>query len=106
MKGYLIANVTVTDPKHYERYKAEAPGVIAKFGGRYLVRGGDLEMVEGDLGLKRLVILEFPSLEQAKQFYHSSEYQEVAQHRMAAATSHIALVEGCIDPVQALRGAA
>jgi len=93
MKGYLIANVIITNPERYERYKAHS-----EFGGRYLVRGGNLEMVEGDLGLQRFVILEFPSLEQAKKFYHSPEYQKVAEDRMASATSHIALVEGFHDP--------
>jgi uncharacterized protein (DUF1330 family) len=102
-KGYLIASISITDPERYERYKSKAPGVIGKYGGQYLVRGGTVDTVEGDLGLDRVVVLEFESLEQARRFYHSPEYQEIAQDRIAASKSNIVILEGCADPAAAFR---
>ena len=103
MKGYVVANITVTDPERYQLYKNAAPAVIAAFGGRYLVKAPDVETVEGRPPLgERFVILEFDSLQRAKTFYHSREYQEIAIHRMASSQSDFHLMEGCIDPVATL----
>src|SRR3712207_2298351 len=94
MAAYLIANIDVHDRATFEAYRERVPSVIASFGGRYLVRGGEVLPVEGDPGLKRVVILEFPSLEAARRFWNSPEYQPVKRLREQSATCHIALVEG------------
>ena len=94
MPAYLIANIDVHDRATFETYRAQIPAVIASFGGRYLVRGGEVLPVEGDPGLKRVVVLEFPSLEAARRFWDSPEYEPVKRLREQSATSHVALVDG------------
>ena len=94
MAGYLVAHLNVTDAEAFDKYRARVPEVIARHGGRYLVRGGALETVEGDWPAPRLVILEFPSLEAARGFYHSPDYQEILPLRTAASQGCCALVEG------------
>jgi len=94
MPAYLIANLDVTDPVAFQRYRDEVAPVIARFGGRYLVRGGAVENVEGDLGAKRLVVLEFADMAAAKRFYHSAEYAPLIALRRAATVSDVVLVEG------------
>jgi len=94
MKGYLIANIEVHDQQAFEEYRGKVAPLIARFGGRYLVRGGKLHALEGDLGLKRLVILEFPSLADAERFYDSPEYRPVLELRSASTTSQVVLAEG------------
>ena len=98
MAAYLIVNLDVKDREAFERYRAEVPAVIAKHGGRYLVRGGDLHPVEGGFGLKRLVVLEFPSLEAARAFYASPEYAPLLRLRQESADVDIVLVEGWAPP--------
>ena len=98
MPAYLIANIDVHDPATFETYRQQVPPVIAAFGGRYLARGGEVLAVEGDPGLKRVVILEFPSLEAARRFWDSPEYEPVKRLREQSATSHVALVDG-VPPV-------
>ncbi len=94
MPAYLIAEIDVTDPKAYEEYKKIAPGVIAKFGGKYLVRGGAVEAREGNWTPKRLVVLEFPSMDRARAFHGSPEYAPALAMRGKAAKSKVILVEG------------
>jgi uncharacterized protein (DUF1330 family) len=94
MPAYLIANIDVHDRATFEAYRAQVPAVIASFGGRYRVRGGEVLPVEGDPGLKRVVILEFPSLVAARRFWDSPEYEPVKRLREQSATSHVALVDG------------
>ena len=94
MPAYLIANVTVTDPERYAAYRAQAPAVIARYGGRYLVRAGQVHQLEGDMALDRVVVLEFPTLEAAQAFYASADYAPLRQIRQQAARSSIVLVEG------------
>ena len=98
MPAYFIVNLDVQDPEKFERYRAGVPAVIEKHGGRYLVRGGELHPVEGDLGLKRLVVLGFPSLEAARRFYNSPEYAPLLRLRQESAASDIVLVEGWTPP--------
>ena len=93
-KGYVLAQVAVTDPAQYEGYKALAGAAVAKFGGRYLVRGGAAHLLEGDWAASRLVILEFDSVEQAQRFYDSPEYQAARQQRQGAAQMNMLVVEG------------
>ena len=94
MAAYIVVHVDVHDPVRYETYKAMAPASIRQYGGRYLTRGGAVEVLEGDWTPKRLVILEFPSMEQAKAFWDSPEYAEAKALRMATATSEVVLMEG------------
>lgn len=94
MAGYLIANIAVHDAETFAQYREQVAPLIARFGGRYLVRGGELDHVEGRLPLERLVVLEFPSLAQARQFYQSAEYAPVLKLRLASAKSDVAFVEG------------
>ncbi len=94
MPAYIIARITVTDPKKYETYKAAAPAAIAKFGGKYLTRGGAMETLEGFKEGRRVVLLEFPSMEKARDFYNSAEYTAAKAKRQGAATGQFVLLEG------------
>ena len=98
MPAYFIANIDVTDPAGFERYREAVPPVIARFGGRYLVRGGEVQAVEGAMPLKRLVILEFPTLDQARAFYDSADYAPLLALRLATTRSEAVLVEGYAPP--------
>jgi uncharacterized protein (DUF1330 family) len=97
LPGYLILNGEVTDPDGYEEYKAGAQRVIAEHGGRYLARGGAVTAVEGDW-LPRVVVVEFPSYDAALAFYHSPEYQGLAEIRKRYSTSSVVIVEGLAAP--------
>ncbi len=94
MPAYIIVEVTVTDPDRYEDYKKLTPGTLALFGGKFIVRGGPCETLEGNWQPGRIVVLEFPSSEQAKAWYHSSEYTAAKQIRLEASTGKMILVEG------------
>jgi uncharacterized protein (DUF1330 family) len=94
MPAYLIADVEVTDPVQYEEYKKLAPPAIAKYGGRYLARGGAHETMEGTWLPRRLVILEFPDMARARAFYQSPEYAAARAARKNAATGNFVIVEG------------
>ncbi|MCA3279099.1 MAG: DUF1330 domain-containing protein [Roseomonas sp.] len=94
MPGYLIANIKVTDPEGFERYRAGVPAVIAQFGGRYLVRGGTMERVENAEGFNRVIVLEFPSLAAARAFYDSPEYAPLLKLRLDSTESQAILIEG------------
>jgi len=94
MAGYLIAHIDVTDPEAFEAYRAAVPAVIAKFGGRYLVRGGAVEILEGKLPTPRLVILAFDSVDRVRCFYESPEYRKILPLRLAASKGTVAIVEG------------
>ena len=94
MAGYLIARVEVTNPDAYENYKKLAAAAIAKYEGRYLARGGRMETLEGDDEARRLVIVVFPTLEQAKTFYNSPEYTEARAVRKGAAIGTFVAVQG------------
>jgi uncharacterized protein (DUF1330 family) len=97
MAAYLVAQVEVTDPELFEQYRRQVPAVIEQYGGRYLTRGGKVEVVEGEWDVPRLVILEFPTMEQLLRFYNSPEYAPLLGLRHKAATSVVALVEGTPD---------
>jgi len=94
MAAYLIAEVDVTDPAAYDEYRKIVPATIAKNGGKYLVRGGAVDAKEGGWQPKRLVVLEFASMEQAKKWYHSPDYAPALAIRTKAARSKVVLVEG------------
>ena len=94
MAGYIIVRMNVTDWDQYKEYTKHTPGVVADFGGRFIVRGGETATLEGPEETARIVVLEFPSLEQAKAFYDSEPYQAVARLRDGAATAQFVAVEG------------
>jgi len=94
MAGYLVANIEVNDPETFAKYREQVAPLIAKFGGRYLIRGGELEQVEGSMPFKRVVVLEFPSVAEAKRFYHSAEYTPLLKLRTDSCNSDVALVDG------------
>ena len=94
MAAYVVAEVEVTDPAVYEEYRKLVPSTIAKYGGKYLVRGGAVEIKEGGWQPKRLVVLEFASMDQARTWYHSPEYAPALALRTKAARSKVLLVEG------------
>jgi len=94
MAAYLIADLETHDSVAIEDYRKRVPATIQKCGGRYLVRGGKFEKLEGSWQPKRLVVLEFPSVEQAKRWYDSAEYRELKTLRQRAAKTHLILIEG------------
>jgi uncharacterized protein (DUF1330 family) len=98
MKGYIIADIRVTDPIRYEEYRRQVPPIIELFGGRYLVRGGEVTPLEGEFGLGRLVVLEFPSVAAARRFYDSDAYAPLKAIRQAASDSRLVLVAGYEEP--------
>jgi uncharacterized protein (DUF1330 family) len=94
MKGYVIAEIDITDPAAYEEYRAKVPGVIAKYGGKYVVRGGKVDALEGGWAPKRLVVLEFPTLQQALGWYRSPEYAPLIKLRQRASRGKLIVIEG------------
>ncbi len=94
MPAYLIAEVDVTDTAAYEEYRKITPGAVAAYGGRFIVRGGTVEGKEGGWKPARLVVVEFPSMDQARKFYDSPEYAPALAIRLKAAKSRLILAEG------------
>jgi len=94
MAAYVIANVNVHDAASFEEYRRQVPATIAKHGGRYLVRGGRVEPIEGAWNPTRLVVLEFPSIEQARRWYDSEDYRGPKALRMKSALTDVIFVEG------------
>ena len=94
MPAYLFANVEVTDPAGYEQYRQRVSATIEAFGGRYLVRGGATEVLEGDWSPNRLVILEFADMARLKAWYQSPEYQPLIELRQRTSASTLVAVEG------------
>ena len=94
MPAYVIANIEVTDPEQYEEYKRLAGPSVAEYDGRYLVRGGAAEVLEGEWEPKRVVVLEFPSLEREREWWNSASYAAAIGIRHAAARSQLILVGG------------
>ena len=94
MPAYVIVETDIADPERYERYKAASPGAVAAGCGRFLARGGELAVLEGDWRPSRLVVLEFPDLETAKRFYDSPEYVAARRLREGAATLRMVAVQG------------
>ena len=94
MTAYVIVDIHVTNPVHYEEYKKLATPTVELYGGKYIARGGRTETLEGDWSPNRLVILEFDSIENAKSWLNSPEYSAARTIRHAAATSNMVVVEG------------
>ena len=94
MAAYVIVQVDVKDPVRYEAYKSMVPPSLTKFGGRFLVRGGKTHTMEGGWAPRRFVIVEFPSVEQAKAWWESPEYAEAKALRQATSDSQLIIAEG------------
>jgi uncharacterized protein (DUF1330 family) len=96
MAAYLIARVSVTDWNKYDQYMKVTPGIIAKYGGKFIVRGGQTVTLEGPTEKWRIVVVEFPDLEKAKEFYYSQDYTDAKTLREGAALAQFVAVEGVI----------
>ena len=94
MPAYVIVETDITDPERYERYKAASGDAVAAAGGRFVVRGGELAVLEGDWQPSRLVVLEFEDLAAAKRWYHSQAYQEARKLREGAGHLRAVAVQG------------
>jgi len=94
LAAYVVVEVNVTDPQLYAEYAKGVTATITAYGGKYLVRGGALETKEGGWAPKRVVVLEFPTMDQARKWYHSPEYKPLLDVRLKAADAKLILVEG------------
>jgi len=94
MAAYVIVDLTVTDRPLMEEYRKRAPATLTPYGGKFLVRGGAHQTIEGDWKPNRLVVLEFPSMEHAKRWYHSEEYREPLAMRLRAGRANFVMVDG------------
>ena len=94
MAAYLIADTIITDSKTYDEYRRQVAPLIAKFGGRFVVRGGPHEVLEGDWKPHRVVVIEFPSMAVLKSWYGSPEYAPLLAMRLRSSTDSLVAVEG------------
>jgi len=94
MPAYVIVDVRVTDRALMEEYRKQVPATVAKYGGRFLVRGGAHEVLEGDWKPTRVVVLEFPDMAQARRWYDSEEYREPKALRLKAGQADMIFVDG------------
>ena len=94
MAAYVIGEVDVMDPAAYEDYRKQVGAVVTKYGGRFIARGGRVEALEGGWSPKRLVLLEFPSMEQALKWYRSPEYAPLIKLRQKASRGRLVAMEG------------
>ena len=92
--AYIIANVTVTNPEQYAEYRKLSTIAVEKHGAEFCVRGGAVEVLEGDWTPDRVVVLKFPTMEQAKTYYHSVEYTAAIRARQDASVMRMVVVEG------------
>ena len=94
MNAYVVVNVAIRDPERYKDYVKAATPTVAAHGGKYIVRGGRAERLEGNVAVNRIVVLEFPSYAHAKRWYDSPEYQAALAIRQSCSTGDLILVEG------------
>ena len=94
MSAYLLANITVNNPENYKEYVSKVKSVVEKFGGEYLVRGGEMNIIEGDCPNERNIVIKFPSREKAMEWYNSEEYKPIRQIRHDNAVSNSVIVDG------------
>ena len=94
MAAYVIVSIKVQDLVRYEAYKGMVPPTLAAYGGKFIVRAGKLETLEGGWSPERFVIIEFPSADQAKAWWGSTEYAEAKALRQATSVSEMIVVEG------------
>lgn len=94
MAAYIVVEIDVTDPAGYEEYRKVGPPTVAAYGGKFVVRGGKVEVLEGDWAPRRLVVIEFESVERAKQWWSSEEYSAPKRVRQKTAIANMIVVEG------------
>ena len=94
MSAYVIVEIDILDPAGYEEYKKLASATVEKYGGKYIVRGGRTEVLEGDWDPKRIVVLEFESMHRAKEWLYCEEYSEPRKMRHRTAKTNMVVVEG------------
>ena len=94
MSAYIIVEIEVTDPVGYEKYKNLAGATVEKYDGKYIVRGGKTEVLEGVWQPKRIVVLEFPTMKRAKEWLNCEEYREPRKMRHATAKTNMLVIEG------------
>ncbi len=94
MPAYIVVQVNVTNSVNYEEYKKRTPASVEKYGGKFLIRGGEKKDLEGHLEYSRLVLLEFPDTEKAEEWYASPEYQEAKALREGASDGIFTLIQG------------
>jgi uncharacterized protein (DUF1330 family) len=94
MSAYVVVDVEVTDPEGFEQYRSQVPASIARYGGRYIVRGGQAQTLEGSWSPKRVVILEFPDRAAATAWWSSQEYAEAKALRQRCARTELIVVDG------------
>ncbi|GER86149.1 hypothetical protein KDW_03110 [Dictyobacter vulcani] len=94
MAAYFVVDVKVTDPQLYEEYRKQVGATLQTYGGKFIVRGGQVEVIEGEWPVQRLVILEFEDTEQFKRWYHSPEYTKIRAIRFQASEGRALLVQG------------
>ena len=94
MTAFVIVEIEVRDPEAYENYKSLVPASVEAYGGRFIARGGATESLEGEWAPERVVVLEFPSLERARQWWASPEYSDAKAIRMRAARTRMIATEG------------
>ena len=97
MPAYIIARVDVTDWERYRHYTNATPEVIARYGGKFIVRGGEIVTLEGEPERRRLVVIEFPNLQRAQEFFYSPEYTQVKLLRAGAAVGQFLAVKGYVS---------
>jgi uncharacterized protein (DUF1330 family) len=96
MPAYVINDMEITDPQRFEEYKRLSPPTVAAYGGRFLARGGEVTALEGGWQPRRLVMLEFPSVEQAQAWLNSPEYAPARTLRQLSANSRMVVIEGTL----------
>ncbi len=94
MAAYVIVEISVTDPEIYEEYKKLTPGAVAAYDGKFLVRGGDVTSLEGNWDPGRVVVIEFPSAERAREWWNSESYSQARAIRQRSAKTKMVIVEG------------
>lgn len=94
MAAYLIADVKITDPEKFKDYGSLVPETVEKYEGKYLIRGGDYGVMEGNWNPQRLVVIEFKSMELLKEWYHSEAYSGPMSIRHLSADTNLLFVEG------------
>ena len=94
MPAHFIVDDEVIDPAGFEEYRKQIPRTVEKYGGKFLVRGGQVQTLEGDWKPKRIVVTEFPNIEQARRWYDSEEYRALKALRLRTARGGVVLVEG------------
>ena len=94
MAAYIVARIQITKPEQYREYTLRTPAVVAKYGGRFIVRGAEVHSLEGPAEPRRIVILEFPTIERARAFWSSPEYSRLRKFREGAGEAQFILVDG------------